>query len=58
MDALRKNKVPVLFIHGQDDSFVPVSMTKENYEACVAPKEILIVPGAIHGMSYPTIHPR
>ncbi|MBQ4240848.1 MAG: alpha/beta hydrolase [Oscillospiraceae bacterium] len=52
VDALRKNKVPVLFIHGQDDSFVPVSMTKENYEACAAPKEIMIVPGAIHGMSY------
>ena len=52
VDALRTNKVPVLFIHGQDDSFVPVSMTKENYEACIAPKEIMIVPGAIHGMSY------
>lgn len=52
VDALRTNKVPVLFIHGQDDSFVPVSMTRENYEACAAPKDIMIVPGAIHGMSY------
>ena len=52
VDALKTNRVPVLFIHGQEDSFVPVSMTKENYEACIAPKEIMIVPGAIHGMSY------
>ena len=52
VDALKTNQVPVLFVHGQDDTFVPVSMTKENYEACVAPKEIMIVPGAIHGLSY------
>ena len=54
VDAMRVNKVPVLFIHGQEDSFVPVSMTKENYNACVGPKEIMIVPGAIHGLSYAT----
>lgn len=52
VDAMKKNRVPVLFVHGQDDSFVPVSMTRENYDACKAPKEIMIVPGAIHGMSY------
>ena len=53
VDALRTNTtVPVLFIHGQEDSFVPVDMTKQNYEACAAEKEIMIVPGAIHGMSY------
>ena len=53
VDALRTNTtVPVLFVHGQEDSFVPVEMTKRNYEACAAGKEIMIVPGAIHGMSY------
>ena len=44
--------VPVLFIHGTDDQFVPVEMTMENYRACTAPKELLLVPGAGHGMSY------
>lgn len=44
--------VPVLFIHGDGDRFVPVEMTYENYAACTAPKELLIVPGAAHGMSY------
>lgn len=51
-EVLAKNNIPVLFIHGADDSFVPVSMTYENYKACAAPKELLIVPGADHAMSY------
>ena len=52
LDAMRDCKVPVLFIHGTDDNFVPVEMTYENYKACSAPKRLLIVPGAEHGMSY------
>ena len=51
-DALRINKIPVLFIHGTDDKFVPIDMTYENYKACTAPKKILVVPGAGHCMSY------
>ena len=52
IDALKNSTVPVLFIHGTDDKFVPVEMTYENYKACVSPKKLLIVPGAEHGMSY------
>lgn len=52
VDAMRENTVPVLFIHGTADSFVPVSMTYENYEACKAEKRLLIVEGAEHGLSY------
>ena len=51
-DALRQCRVPVLFIHGTDDRFVPVEMSYENYLACAAPKRLFIVPGAEHGMSY------
>lgn len=51
-EALRKCKVPVLFIHGTDDHFVPVEMTYENYKACASSKQLFIVPGAEHGMSY------
>lgn len=53
-DAMKNCKVPVLFIHGTDDHFVPVEMTYENYKACAAPKKLLVVPGAEHGMSYHT----
>lgn len=52
IDAMKECKVPVLFIHGTDDDFVPVEMTYENYKACAAEKRLLIVPGARHGMSY------
>ncbi len=51
-DALRVGTVPVLFIHGSDDHFVPLEMTFENYKACAAKKRLLVVPGADHGLSY------
>lgn len=53
-DSLSKTSLPVLFIHGSDDNFVPVTMTYENYKACVSPKRLLIVPGAGHAASYVT----
>lgn len=52
IDAMNGCQIPVLFIHGADDRFVPVTMTYENYRACTAPKQLLIVPGAQHGLSY------
>lgn len=54
LEAMKENKIPVLFIHGTDDHFVPIGMTYENYKACKAPKRLLVVPGADHGMSYYT----
>lgn len=51
VEALKSSKVPVLFIHGTDDGFVPIWMTYENYKACSAPKHLFVVPGANHGMS-------
>ena len=52
LDAMADCEKPVLFIHGTDDNFVPVEMTYENYKACKAPKHLLVIPGANHGMSY------
>lgn len=52
VEALKDAKVPVLIIHGDDDRFVPSWMSRENYDVCASPKEILIVPGAGHGLSY------
>ena len=52
LDAMKECKVPVLLVHGTEDSFVPVEMTYENYKACNAPKRLFIVPGATHAMSY------
>lgn len=52
IQAMKKCTVPVLFIHGEADNFVPASMTVENYNACAAPKELFTVPNAAHGTSY------
>lgn len=54
VEAMRECTVPVLFIHGTDDRFVPIEMTYENYRACAAPKRLFVVPGAGHAMSYYT----
>lgn len=51
-EALKQCKKPVLLVHGTEDSFVPISMTYENYLACPGLRELLVVPGAAHGMSY------
>lgn len=47
-----KAKIPILFIHGSKDTFVPVSMCHELYDCCASPKKKLIVEGAAHGESY------
>lgn len=42
----------MLFIHGDADTFVPTWMVYPLYEAKPEPKELWIVPGATHAMSY------
>ena len=49
---VRKAKVPFLFIHGDEDIFVPCWMCEEIYKNCASPKAKLIVKGAGHGESY------
>jgi len=51
LDAMKRCKVPVLFIHGEADSYVPCEMSLRNYEACASRKRLLTVPGAEHGLS-------
>lgn len=51
-EALKNNKIPILFIHGKNDSLVPYEMSLENYKSAVGYKDILIVENAGHGMSF------
>ena len=52
ISAVRDAKVPILFIHGSKDTFVPFAMQKKLYDACGREdKEILVVEGAEHTMS-------
>jgi uncharacterized protein len=52
LDAMKVNTLPILFIHGGCDDFVPTEMSRQNYEACRAAKELFIVPEARHAVSY------
>jgi len=52
LDAMDTCTIPILFIHGTADRFVPIEMTYENYRRCKSPKRLFVVPGAAHGMNY------
>lgn len=47
-----KATVPILFIHGAEDDFVPCEMVYELYEACQSAKKLVIVEGAGHVESF------
>ncbi len=52
LDRLARARVPMLFIHGMEDTFVPFSMLDSVFDACASPvKEKLAVEGAGHGLS-------
>lgn len=51
VDALRQNKLPILFIHGERDAFVPYAMLDLNVAATSAPKDVLRVPDAGHSLA-------
>lgn len=51
LSAVKKTRLPVLFIHGEADDMIPVSMAYELYEAAAGEKELLIVPGAGHAQA-------
>lgn len=51
IDAMKKNRIPILFIHGTSDDFVPSRMSRENYEACKSSKRLLFIDCVTHGVS-------
>ena len=52
IDAVKRNRLPILFIHGESDDFVPCEMTRRAYDAAICEKYIFTVPEAGHGQSY------
>jgi fermentation-respiration switch protein FrsA (DUF1100 family) len=52
LKQLVKVGVPVLFIHGEADTFVPTDMVYRLYEACPTDKELLTIPRAGHGTAF------
>ena len=53
LEQVRKSTLPMMFIHGDADDFVPTEMVYPLYEAKQqGDKELWIVPGAAHALSY------
>jgi len=51
-EALSQSDIPIFFIHGKSDGFVPCEMTEIAYSAARAEKHICLVEGADHGISF------
>lgn len=52
LEQVKKCSLPMFFIHGDADTYVPTRMVYPLYKAKSEPKELWIVPGATHAMSY------
>ena len=54
-DAIRHTKTPILFIHGEADTFIPKEQSKLSYDSCLDNyKELHYIPGANHALSIDT----
>ena len=51
-ESVQKSKVPIIFIHGDIDSFVPYYMSDKLYNICSTKKQLVKVLNADHGVSY------
>lgn len=48
IEQLKKSKTPTIFIHGDQDKFVPYEMLDKVYEAAACEKEKVTIPGSPH----------
>lgn len=52
LEQVKKCTLPMLFIHGEQDDFVPTWMVHPLYEAKPGEKELWLAPGPGHALSY------
>ena len=52
LESVKNAKVPIIFIHGAADDFVPCSMSREMFEVCPTEKHLVEVEGAGHGAAF------
>lgn len=54
LEGMKKCRIPVIFLHGDTDDFVPADMSRRCYDACIAEKKkLVILPNAGHGLAFP-----
>ncbi len=51
VDSLKGNRVPVLFLHGEKDTFIPPDHSRRMKEADAGYSEMYLIPGAGHAAS-------
>jgi len=51
-ECVANTDIPILFIHGKEDHYVPCSMSERMYEACRSPKELHLIEGCGHAAAY------
>ena len=51
IDSLKDNTVPILFIHGENDEFIPFIHSEAMQKATKGYSELHLIPGASHAMS-------
>ena len=47
-----ESDMPIVFIHGKEDHYVPCQMSIDMYEACRAPKELHLIENCGHAAAY------
>lgn len=52
VDTVKNSRLPILYIHGEKDNFVPFQMSKNTYEARKENSRIFLSSEAGHGMSF------
>ena len=54
IEAMRNCTLPIVFVHGDTDAFVPYDMSVRLHNACASEKKTLItIKGAGHGLAFP-----
>ena len=48
MESVKNSNIPILFIHGEQDNYVPFEMVYENFENANCEKELLTIKDASH----------
>ncbi|MNJ47199.1 2-succinyl-6-hydroxy-2,4-cyclohexadiene-1-carboxylate synthase [compost metagenome] len=52
LKAVEQSTLPVMFVHGTQDHYVPTHMSKDLYEHKPEPKRLLLIDGAQHADAY------
>ncbi len=51
-ECVKHTDIPILFIHGKEDHYVPCYMSENMYEACASPKELHLIDGCGHAAAF------